>query len=384
VQYLAALLTSIKDDKDKTAVYLAECRVMGIKVLVPDVNTSVSNFAARVADADRSITFGLSAIRNVGEGLVGKIVAEREANGPFADFYDFCERVDPMVLNKKTIESLIKGGAFDSVGHPRKGLCLVFEQIVDRVLARRRERELGVMSLFGDGAPSDDGTPVFDDARVPIPDLEFDKSQRLAFEKEMLGLYISDHPLLGAETALRKIADTTITDLRSLAESSSATPEYAEVRTLAGVVTSLSRKYTKKGELMATFVLEDLASTIEAWVFPRTMEQYGALLADDAIVCVKGRLDLREDQPKLVVMEVRRPEIVLDGGAPVRVRLPMNALSDTLVERLKEVLVRHGGPSPVFLHVGDKILRLPDEFNVDDRNGLVGELRVLLGAGCIV
>ncbi len=390
VQYLAALLTSIKDDKDKTAVYLAECRVMGIKVLVPDVNTSVSNFAAKTAAGDASITFGLSAIRNVGEGLVGRIVAEREANGPFADFYDFCERVDPMVLNKKTVESLVKGGAFDSVGHPRKGLCLVFEQIVDRVLARRRERELGVMSLFADYSPSGAGedstagTPLFDDARVPIPDLEFDKAPRLAFEKEMLGLYISDHPLLGAETALRKIADTTITDLRGLAEASATTPEYAEVRTLAGVVTSLSRKYTKKGELMATFVLEDLASTIEAWVFPRTMEQYGALLADDAIVCVKGRLDLREDQPKLVCMEIRRPEIVLDGGAPVRVRLPMNTLSDTLVERLKEVLVRHGGPSPVFLHVGDKILRLPDEFNVDDRNGLVGELRVLLGAGCIV
>ena len=383
VQYLAALLTSVKDDKDKTAVYLAECRVMGIKVLVPDVNLSVSDFAARVShdpSEPPSIPFGMSAVRNVGSGLVARIVAERDANGPFVDFYDFCERVDPVVLNKKTVESLIKAGAFDSLDHPRKGLCLVFEQIVDRVLARRRERELGVMSLFGDASDGDE--PVFDDARVPIPDMEFDKAQRLAFEKEMLGLYISDHPLLGAEAALRKVADTTISDFRGLAEAA-ANPEYAEIRTVAGVVTSLSRKYTKKGDLMATFVLEDLASTIEAWVFPRTMQEYGALLADDAIVCVKGRLDMREDQPKLIVMEVRRPEIVMDGGAPLRVRLPVGTLTETLVDRLKEVLVRHPGASPVLLHMGEKVLRLPDEFNVDDRNGLVGELRVLLGPSCI-
>ncbi|MGH9281384.1 MAG: DNA polymerase III subunit alpha, partial [Acidimicrobiales bacterium] len=187
VAYLAALLTSIKDDKDKTAVYLSECRALGIKVLVPDVNLSESDFTAR----HDAIPFGLSAIRNVGEGLVERIVAEREANGPFTDFYDFCERVDPMVLNKRSVESLIKAGAFDAMGHPRKGLCLVFEQVIDRTLARRRERELGVMSLFSLETPGDgDGGVGFDDSRVPIPGPEFDKSVRLAFEKEMLGLYI--------------------------------------------------------------------------------------------------------------------------------------------------------------------------------------------------
>src|SRR5206468_2946950 len=148
VEYLAALLTSTKGDKDRTAVYLAECRTLGVEVLVPDVNLSGSDFIAR----DRTIPFGLSGIRNVGEGLVALILEERDRGGPFADFYDFCRRVDPPVLNKRAIESLIKAGAFDSVGHPRKGLCLVFEQIVDRVLARRREAEAGVMSLFGDGA----------------------------------------------------------------------------------------------------------------------------------------------------------------------------------------------------------------------------------------
>jgi DNA polymerase-3 subunit alpha len=168
VEYLACILTSVKDGKDKTGVYLAECRALGIRVQVPDVNVSVSDFAALPrTEADPPtcpgvIPFGLSAIRNVGEGLVGQIVAERTANGAFADFYDFCARVDPMVLNKRTIESLIKAGAFDALGHPRKGLCLVFEQIVDRTVARRRERDAGVLSLFDafdDGGTSDLADP---------------------------------------------------------------------------------------------------------------------------------------------------------------------------------------------------------------------------------
>ncbi|HVF73916.1 MAG TPA: DNA polymerase III subunit alpha [Acidimicrobiales bacterium] len=373
VEYLAALLTSVKDDKDKTAVYLSECRTIGIQVLVPDVNVSASDFIAR----GETIPFGMSAIRNVGEGLVERMVMEREKNGPFTDFYDFCERVDPMVLNKRSVESLIKAGAFDSMGHPRHGLLLVFEQIVDRMLARRREAELGIMSLFGDAPAGDDAPPAFDDARIPIPDREFDKAQKLAFEKEMLGLYVSDHPLMGAETALRKHTESTISELREGSTDGA-------VRWVGGVVTALARRYTKKGDLMATFHLEDLQSSVECWVFPRVMQEYGWMLADDAIVCVKARLDTRDDTPKLTVLELKKPELVLDGGPPVRIELPLNSLTDKLVEQLKELLVTHGGDSPVYLHVGQKILRLPDEFNVDARNGLLGEIRVLLGPNALV
>jgi DNA polymerase-3 subunit alpha len=367
VPYLAALLTSVKDDKDATAKYLAECRSSGIEVLVPDVNVSMSDFAVR-GDA---IPFGLSAIRNVGESLVERIVGERERGGPFRDFYDFCERVDPVVLNKRSVESLIKAGAFDSLGHPRKGLCLVFEQIVDRTLERRRRESEGQYDLFGTLE-----TPEFDDSKVAIPDDEFDKAQKLAFEKEMLGLYVSDHPLMGAEAALRKHAETTIAELRDLRD--------GDTRWVGGVVTNLARRYTKKGDLMGTFHLEDLQSSIEAFVFPRTMQEYGWLLADDAIVCVKARLDLREDQPKLTVLEVKKPELVLDGGPPVRIELPLNALSDSLVNDLKALLVAHTGDSPVYLHVGQKVLRLSDEYNVDARNGLLGEIRVLLGPNALV
>src|SRR5207253_3947574 len=291
VEYLAALLTSVKDDKDKTAVYLAECRNLGIQVLVPDVNVSQSDFIAR----DNTIPFGLSAIRNVGEGLVARIVAEREERGPFSDFYDFCERVDPMVLNKRTVESLIKAGAFDSLGHPRKGLLIVFEQIVDRTLSRRREREMGVMSLFGE--VDGEGVPIHDE-RVAVPDVEFDKAQRLAFEKEMLGLYVSGHPLMGVEDSLRRHTDCSLVELRELRD--------GETRWVGGVITALQRKYTRRGELMALFVLEDLEAAMEVMVFPRSMHEYGPMLDDDPVVCVKGRLDQREEPAKIICLEVKR------------------------------------------------------------------------------
>ena len=189
--------------------YIAECRAMGIRVLTPDINRSVTDFAALAplggarrasslpVGSPGAITFGLSAVRNVGAGLVALLLEERDANGPFASFHDFVERVPEPVLNKRAVESLIKAGAFDSLGHTRKGLLGVFEHITDTTLTRRRERERGVMSLFGDwGGAEAEAAAAFDE-RLPIPDVEFDKSDKLRNEKEMLGLYVSDHPLFG-------------------------------------------------------------------------------------------------------------------------------------------------------------------------------------------
>jgi DNA polymerase-3 subunit alpha len=369
VEYLAALLTSVKDDKDRTAVYLAECRTMGIEVKVPDVNRSASDFVA----LEGHIPFGLSAIRNVGEGLVSHIVAERERGGPFADVYDFCARVDPMVLNKRTVESLIKAGAFDSLGHPRQGLLMVFERVIDRTLAARREREMGIMSLFGE-LPEGPGSAL--DERVPIPEVEFDPVARLAHEKEMLGLYVSSHPLFGVESALRRHADCTIAELREQRD--------GETRWVGGVVTALARKYTKRGDLMATFCLEDLQSSIDVMVFPRTMLECGPLLADDAVVCVKGRLDLREEPPKIVCLELKRPDLSPENSRPVQIKLDTASLSHTGLARLKAVLREHPGEQPVLVHLDKTVLRLPDEFRVDAGNGLVAELRELLGTNGLV
>jgi DNA polymerase-3 subunit alpha len=338
------------------------------------VNLSTSDFAAR----DGKIPFGLSAVRNVGSGLVERIVAEREANGPFVDFYDFCERVDPVALNKRTIESLIKAGAFDALGHPRQGLLLVFEQIVDRILKRRRERDQGTLSFFDLAPDAAGGTDVFDE-RLPVPDVEFDKAQQLAFEKEMLGLYVSDHPLLGARRVLTRLADCTIAEMLELEDGS--------MRVIAGIVSGLNRKYTKRGDLMATLVLEDLGATVEVMVFPKTMQQYGELLAPDAIITIKGRVDGREDTPKVIAMEITRPEIVLDSGPTVRLRVRPAALTGAKVDRLHEILRAHPGDSPFFVHLlgpeKETVLKLGDEFACDPRTDLFAELRIAFGPDCI-
>jgi DNA polymerase-3 subunit alpha len=390
VEYLAALLTSVRDDKDKTAVYLGECRILGIEVLVPDVNTSSAEFTPMVGtDGKRRIVFGLASVRNVGESLVERIVSERDSAGPFTDFYDFCRRVDPVVLNKRTVESLVKSGAFDSLGHPRQGLCLVFEEISDRVLERRREEEAGISTLFAsiDGfSDAQSGSATgYGDVRVPIPDTEFTKPQRLAFEKEMLGLYVSDHPLRGLESTLSRMTDCSIADLKEDdGPAIGAMGRDGQVRSVGGVVTALSRRYTKRGELMATFVLEDLQASIEVFVFPKVMASVAMVLADDVICLVRGRVDVRDEQVKLVCMEAFRPELGLEGAGGLRVKLPVAALSDGVVDRLKQLFSEHQGAEPVFLEVGQTTLRLPPTFNVDSRRGLVGELRALLGPNAIV
>ncbi len=377
VEYLAALLTSVKASLDKAAIYLNECRVMGIRVAVPDVNESLSDFRA-LPDLVSSthplgtVVFGLSAVRNVGTGLVEHMVKERQANGNYSSFYDFCERVDVTVLNKRTIESLIKAGAFDSLGHARKGLLSVFERIIDDTVARRREHDMGVMSLFGEL----EGGVVYE--RATIPSDEFEKMPRLAFEKEMLGLYISDHPLMGAEVALRRRTDCTLSELTDAADGT--------MKRVGGVVTNLQKKWTKKGELMAVFVLEDLETSFEVMVFPRTMTEHGHKLVDDAIVTMRIRVDGRDDLPKLIAHEIDIVENIDVGvAAPVRVRLSANALHPRLIDTLKSLFSEHPGDSPVFLHLDERqVLRLPANFSVDAGNGLVAELRVLLGPDAIL
>jgi DNA polymerase-3 subunit alpha len=384
VQYLAALLTSVKSNLDKAAVYLNECRVLGIEVTVPDVNVARSDFepvpAAGTGDGAASvvasgrIVFGLSAVRNVGEGLVDLLVAERDANGPFLDFYDFCERCDTTVLNKRTVESLIKAGSFDAMGHPRQGLLHAHEQIIDHTVARRKEHDMGVMSLFGEA--EGDG-PSFDE-RATVADVEFDKMTRLAFEKEMLGLYVSDHPLRGYESALRRRCDASIGELEDAKD--------GVFRTVGGVVTNLDKKWTRRGDLMAIFLLEDLGGSMEVMVFPKTMADHGHKLADDVIVLVKGRIDRREDLPKVICQDIEVLRTVeLDEAKPVRVQLPLERVRPETIDELKGLLAAHPGDSEVFLHLGDRqILRLPDDYTVDPASGLVAEIRVLLGADAIL
>jgi DNA polymerase-3 subunit alpha len=384
VEYLACLLTSVKGTLEKAAVYLADARAMGIRVLNPDINRSLMDFAAIRPEqvpggvalppgSPGAITFGLSAVRNVGEGLVSLLLEERDRNGPFLSFHDFVERVPEPVLNKRTVESLVKAGAFDQLGHPRRGLLVEFERIIDTTVLRRRERDQGVMSLFGDLG---DGGPGFDE-RIPIPDVEFDKAQRLRFEKEMLGLYVSDHPLMGVEAALRRRCDCAIADLGDRDDGTMVT--------VGGVVTSLARKFTKKGDQMGVFVLEDLQSSIEVTVFPRAMLEQGHKLADDSVVVLRARVDKRDDTPKLIAQDIAVVEAADLGGAqPVHLRMPPSALDERSIGRLKAILSEFPGESPVVLHLAPgKVLRLAHDFAVDaDR--VVGHLRVAFGHDAVL
>jgi DNA polymerase III subunit alpha len=390
VEYFACLLTSVKSNLDKAAVYLSDCRTAGIKVLTPDINRSVMDFDAIPADqvpADVSltigspgaITFGLSAVRNVGEGLVELLLAERAENGEYTSFHDFAERVPEPVLNKRTVESLIKAGAFDRLGHPRRGLLASFEQIIDVTLERRRERDRGVMSLFGDwgDAPTADAAQGFDE-RTPIPDIEFEKSDRLKAEKEMLGLYVSDHPLFGVEAALKRKVEHSLADLETYEDG-------AQVL-VGGVITGLARKFTKRGDQMAVFVLEDLEASIEVTVFPRTLQEQGHKLEDDVIVTIKGRLDKRDESRfGLIAQDVQVMQGLTDGPAPpLRLALPSHALDELKIQRLKRILRDHPGDSVVMIELGrGKVLRLSDEFRVDiDR--AVGELRMAFGHDAVL
>jgi DNA polymerase-3 subunit alpha len=372
VEYLACLLTSVKGNLDKAAVYLADARAMGIQVLNPDINRSRMDFAP--VPGQRAITFGLSAVRNVGEGLVELLVRERDANGPYASFHEFAERVPEQVLNKRTVESLIKAGAFDTLGHPRRGLLVSFEQIIDTTLARRRERDQGVMSLFAD--LGGDGSAGAFDERVEIPAVEFDKSERLRFEKEMLGLYVSDHPLLGVEAALRRKVECSIAEAVERDDGSQVV--------VGGVVTGLTRKFTKKGDQMAVFVLEDLQASIEVTVFPRVLLEQGHKLVDDAIVTVRGRLDRRDERVGLMCQDVQVLEGLEVGAPPLTLKLAAASIDEGAIDRLKRILCDHPGESPVFLHLGPgKVLRLADDYAVDlDR--AVGELRVAFGHEAVI
>src|SRR4051794_5498898 len=244
-EYMAALLTSVRDDKDKSALYLNECRRMGIKVLPPDVNESDSNYTPRGTD----IRFGLSAIRNVGENVVASIAATRAAKGRFTDFYDFLRKVDPVACNKKTVESLIKAGAFDSLGDPRRGLLNVHAEAIDSFMLTKRNEAHGQFDLFGSG--DEDGPSEI--TVTPIPMLEWDKSVLLQFEREMLGLYVSDHPLFGIEHVLASAVECSIASLTGSEERADGS-----LVTIGGLISGLQRKVTKKGDVWAIASVEDL------------------------------------------------------------------------------------------------------------------------------
>ncbi|MSV47243.1 MAG: DNA polymerase III subunit alpha, partial [Actinobacteria bacterium] len=262
-EYMAALLTSVRDDKDKSALYLSECRRMGIQVLPPDVNESDSEYTPRGTD----IRFGLAAIRNVGEGVVASIKSARDAKDRFKSFGDFLAKVDAQVCNKKTIESLIKAGAFDSLGHTRKGLMAVYLEAIDSVIETKRAEAIGQFDLFGGESATSVSSVALD-----IPTGEWEKAMLLSYEREMLGLYVSDHPLLGVEHVLRSGTDMSISELLDDGG------HHDQIVTIGGLITSVTRKVTRQGASWAVVTIEDLEGSIETLFFSNTYNQYALTL----------------------------------------------------------------------------------------------------------
>jgi DNA polymerase-3 subunit alpha len=378
-EYMAALLTSVGDDKDKSAVYLAECRRMGIRVLPPDVNASVARFSSVGED----IRFGLAAVRNVGTNVVESIIRSRKEKGAFTDFYDFLRKVDAVVCNKKTVESLIKAGAFDSLGHPRRGLLAVHADAIDSFLDEKRNEAAGQFTLFADLFGDDPQASVGGAVTPQIPDGEWSKQDRLTFEREMLGLYVSDHPLLGLEHVLVKEADTSIAQL-----SEEGVVEDGKVVTLAGILTGVQRRITKQGKAWASAMLEDLDGAVEVLFFPNTYELVGQYVAEDAIVVVRGRIDRRDEQARLMAMDLKVPDLTIaapSAAKPIVLQLPPARCTPPIMKDLKRVLASHPGVAEVHVRVmGDEdpgLRRLP--VRVAPTTALMADLKALLGPNAL-
>ncbi len=376
-EYGAALLTSVGDDKDKMALYLGDMRAQHIKVLPPDVNTSELEFTAVGED----IRFGLGAIRNVGEQVVEGIVQAREAEGVFTDFYDFLDKVPLQVCNKRMIESLIKAGAFDALGHSRRALMSIFESAVDQVLDLKRNQANGQDDLFGDFGLSAE-EPEVERHKEVVPDLEdWDKRTKLAFEREMLGLYVSDHPLQGLEHILEAERDISIANLTS--------PDGPRegMYSIAGMITSIQRKQTKTGALWAILQVEDLEASINVMCFPKVYEQIAMHLAADQVVRVKGRVREKEEAVELHAQELSVPDITEGPSGPVCIQLQAGRCTPPVVEQLREVLGNHPGMTEVRLRLlstsGQTLFKLDDTLRVTSSGALFADLKALLGPSCL-
>ncbi len=376
-EYMAGLLTSVGDDKDKAAVYLADCRKLGITVLPPDVNESELNFTSVGAD----IRFGLGAVRNVGANVVSSIVATRSEKGRFTDFSDYLNKIDIGACNKKVTESLIKAGAFDSLKHARKGLFLVHADAVDSVLGTKKAEAMGQFDLFGGGSENGDGgvDAVF---TIKVPDEEWDDKHKLALEREMLGLYVSGHPLDGVAHLLTAHVDTQIP---AILEGSVAND--TQVR-IGGILASVNRRLNKNGMPWASAQLEDLTGGIEVMFFPQTYALFGADIVDDAVVVVGAKVRIQDDRTTVIVNDLVVPDFSnAVPNRPLVLTLPTRQCTLDKVTALKQVLARHPGTCAVHLRLvsGERItaLELDQALRVSPSSALMGDLKALLGPGCL-
>lgn len=371
-EYMAALLTSTKDNKDRRALYLAECRHMGITVLPPDVNASMGTFAPDGKD----IRFGLSAIQNVGANVVEAVVATRREKGAFTTFQDFLDKVPQVVCNKRTIQSLIRAGAFDSLGHTRRALLSRCDEAVDAVIDVKRNEAIGQFDLFGG---IDMGMGDGPGLAIEIPDLpEFDRRQKLAEEREMLGLYVSDHPLRGVEVALERHQDVEIAQV--VGEDAVAD----RIVRIAGLVSSVQTKVTKQGNPWAIATIEDLSGSVDVLFFPRSYETIQSHLAPDIIVQVEGKTSIRDDQLSIYGQSMTILDLREDADTPLDLQMPVSRCTPDVLTELREVLESFPGGSPVRLHLREPgrttVVEIDQRLRVKASSAFFSQVKAVVGA----
>ncbi|MFH8384624.1 DNA polymerase III subunit alpha [Kitasatospora sp. NPDC018058] len=371
-EYMAALLTSVADDKDKMAVYLAECRQMGIKILSPDVNESVVDFTAVGSD----VRFGLKAVRNVGVPVIESLVRTREEKGKYTSFADFLDKVELVVCNKRTVDSLVKAGAFDSLGHTRLSLSTVHESAIDAVTGVKKQQAIGQDDLFGALDTGDDGGPGIGlDFR--LTENEWPRRQLLSLEREMLGLYVSSHPLDGAEHILSQNRDTSIAELLGSGRSE------GEVR-LSGLITAVDRRINKAGNAWAIITVADRDGSVEVLFFPATYNLMAEQMIEDNVISVRGRLNERDGSLSVFGQEITTLDVSsaeLGTKPPVQITVPAARITPETVAELKLALQAHPGDVPVRLLTTnwDKNTLYELGFRVNPDNGLASDIKTLLG-----
>ena len=336
-EFMASLMTTDMGNTDKIMGYFTECRELGIKVLGPDVNESRKNFTV----VDDAIRFGLAAIKNVGEGAVESVVTIRNEGGPFASFFDFCRRVDLHKVNKRMLEGLIKAGAFDSMGTKRSQLMAVLDQAVEDGAASQRERELGQTSIFGEELNGH--SAMTHSAMPPLPNIpEWDQAQRLKYERELTGFYISAHPLTRYEAMIHALSNTTTSGL-------AAAPDGKEVK-LCGIITTVKTMLTKKGDRMAYLTLEDLQGTVEVIAFPDLYKSAGDVIAPERVVRITGTIDRGDKGTKLRGSKIEPlADVQSQTIKRVLIRLSNRPEAKDQLPRLRDVLLRHPGATTVAL-----------------------------------
>ena len=371
-EYMAALLTSVRDDKDKSALYLNECRRMGIKVLPPDVNESDSGYTP----IGKDIRFGLTAIRNVGENVVASIIENRKTKGKYVSFGEFLAKVDAHVCNKKTVESLIKAGAFDSLAHTRRGLMMVYLEALDVVGEAKRAEAIGQFDLFG----SANTTSSVSGVDLDIPNSEWEKMMLLGYEREMLGLYVSDHPLLGVEHILKSVADFSISQLSEVS--------HDQIINIGGLITQIQRKVSKQGTPWAIVTVEDLEGAVDVLFFSNAYATHGVNLVEDRIVAIRGRVDKREEQPRISALDLTLPDLKQVPTGPLIISMAASRCTPPVIDRMSEILKSHPGAREVHLRLidGEKktILKLDEALKVTSSPGLSADLKTVLGPDCLV